>query len=294
MQPDYQKRIKALLKFQTPSFNKGDYNSAYSQWLSPDGRVFRPSRTGSAILPAGYYELDDNHLGPCFERISLKTLTLMEPQDIVSQQILHEIFTFWNAKEDYMRHGVPHKRGFLVHGVPGTGKSTLAGLVVRDVLDRRGVAVKFDYPSDFEACFKAFRSVQPGTPIAVIMEDLDTILYQHDESSVINVLDGLMAVDHVLFFATTNYLENISDRVTKRPGRFDRVREIKLPTEDERSNIVEELLQTHGSSPVPVEKLVTDTAGMSIAHVRELYIRALLLGVPYDAALEEIQVEHHS
>ncbi|NJL94176.1 MAG: AAA family ATPase [Anaerolineae bacterium] len=65
-----------------------------------------------------------------------------------------------------------------------------------------------------------------GYPVLLIVEEIDVYLRKEDKARILNVLDGLESPNNpkgALLLATTNYPEVIDERISKRPGRLDRI-----------------------------------------------------------------------
>lgn len=88
---------------------------------------------------------------------------------------------------------------FFVHH--NSGKSCITQFIMADVVRRGGIVVKFDEPYIFIDGMRTLRSIQPETPVVVIMEDIDSIIEAYHESEVLNILDGVNEVDKVVFLA---------------------------------------------------------------------------------------------
>ena len=159
------------------------------------------------------------------------------------------------------------------------------------LLNARGIVVKFDHPGLFSSGMRILREIQPDVPIVAVMEDIDSILEDYDESEILNILDGVHAVDKVVFLATTNYPSTLGERIINRPSRFDKRFYIGHPPEKIRKIYFENLIgeEKIKKLKIDLDKWVKDTDQMSIAHLRELFVAVVVLGDDYDEAIDTLR-----
>ena len=186
-----------------------------------------------------------------------------------SEEIIEEITQFWNLKDDFKKHGFLHKRGILVHGPQGTGKTTAVNLTIKEIIKLGGIAVFYSDPSTLTEGLNIIREVEPDRPIVVIIEDIDKSM-RYGEEEVLAILDGESQIENVVYVATTNYIEKLPPRIINRPSRFDCVIEIGLPDENIRASYLNNKIKT--TIGPDGENLVELTEGFSISHIKELII----------------------
>ena len=160
---------------------------------------------------------------------------------------------------------------------------------MEDVVKRGGIVINFRHPGLFLAGIRALRQIQPDIPIVAIMEDIDSILNNCNESSVLNVLDGVNDIDKVVFLATTNYPDRLGDRIINRPSRFDKRFSIGFPNKASRKVYFEHLIGGRDIPDIDLKKWVKDTDEMTIAHLKELFVAVVILGDTYEEAIETLQ-----
>lgn len=148
----------------------------------------------------------------------------------------------------YAQRGIPYRRGYLLHGSPGSGKSSfitaLAGQLDLSIcllnLSERGLT---DDKLNFLLSNAPQRSI-------LLLEDVDAAFlgrqgapeadgYQSSVtfSGLLNALDGVASGESRIIFMTTNHVERL-DPALIRPGRVDMIEELG----DAESDQVEELL----------------------------------------------------
>lgn len=262
----------------------------YTQWFKTGEFEFTPARFTVPVLEAGIYSVDRD---PRSDQITFKK-ELDISEDIINfpgsqgETIFNDIKTFWGLKTKYDKIGQPFKRGFLLHGVPGGGKTSLIKLIIADTVKSGGIALKFKNPYDFEEAMKLLRQVEENRAVLVLMEDIDSIIDQHSESEVLNCLDGILSHGSTVFIATTNYPEKLLGRLTNRPSRFDRVFAFSPPDKKMRKMYIEKLFKSSNKDikESVINKWIEDTDTLTIAHIKELFLSTELFNANYDTTLE--------
>lgn len=265
---------------------------SYVQWMTSDGRVFIPASKTVPALARAVYEIHPSPTGGLlFERIPVRTEGLVNFPETNSDCVIKEIQTFWEREKIFASYNLTYKRGILLYGPPGSGKSCTIQLIIEDVIKRGGVVIRFTDPGLFIAGMRAFRQIEPDTPAVILMEDIDAILQRYCESEVLNILDGVNEVHKTVFLATTNYPDKLGPRITCRPSRFDKRFRIGFPSDVSRTIFFNHLIQQNGSDAkrVDVKQWVSDTDGMSIAHLKELFVAVIILGDDYDETIKTLQ-----
>jgi len=270
-------------------------SKGYCQWSTSDNRIFKPTtKTCDKLIP-GVYEIDmAPNVGLFLEKIPVRTEGLIRFPDSNSNSVIDEITTFWEKEETFKRHNLIYKRGILLWGPPGSGKSCIVQLIMEDVVKREGIVIRFDDPDLFLDGMRAIRKIQAETPVVVIMEDIDSIIEEHSESEVLNILDGVNEVHKVVFLATTNYPDRLGKRIVNRPSRFDKRFKIGMPNKAARTLYFEHLFR-HLSAEEKNElgcdaaKWAEDMKDLSIAHMKELFVAVCILGDDYKQAVKTLQ-----
>lgn len=141
-------------------------------------------------------------------------------------EIKNLVENFLNSKDFYMNNKMPWKRGILLYGVPGNGKSSL----IRTIISMYNFKPVTIIPgADDGAIREAFYYAEEQSPSLLFFEDLDSLLEKNDISSFLNLMDGIAAKNGLLVIATANEIKKLKPSITDRPSRFDRKFEIPLP-----------------------------------------------------------------
>lgn len=210
--------------------------------------------------------------------------------------ILADARLFFDSKAWYESVGLPWRRGYLLYGPPGNGKSTLVTALASE-LDRPIYIMNVsDLKSDL-AAMDAFNSVPEGS--IILLEEIDTAFDTDRKrsggapsdfsfSGLLNSLDGVAGQVGSIIIMTTNHVDKL-DKALIRPGRSDK----KILF----SNCSKEQLKImiHKFIPDIEDAILADVLdkykpeSLSVAQVQE----ALLSGDPYKV-LEEPRVESTS
>lgn len=258
-----------------------------SMW-TVEGDVIRPSTNISIhkkLIP-GMYTVDfTRDQGMFCKKLNYLSDELFTFSDSITSKLLEQIDDFWNKKDVYKQHRLIHKRGILLEGYPGTGKSSIVSLLSEQIIDRGGVVFKVSGIRNLSLYVDflqlAFRKIEPDTNIVTILEDLDE--YAEDESTMVEFLDGKFNIEHHLVIATTNNSKEIPDSFL-RPSRIDLKFEIPFPSEKHKR----EYFKFKDISDSDIEELILASENFSMADLKELYICKYILGYSIEDACEKI------
>lgn len=266
----------------------------YSRWAVLPNHTYAPSYPVIQALPAGLYEISWNNsmASHVMTRKSISTDELLFLPGEEMTQILDDITKFWERRQTYLEYKFSHKRGILLYGQPGCGKSGIIQLCINHLITtQNGIVINVTDSNSLEFYIdfvENIRQIEPDRPIIVLLEDLDALAGEshHNTSMLLNVLDGIKQIDNVVYIATTNYPEKLEERITNRPSRFDVRFEIPLPDESIRKCFIEAKVK---EKDIDVDLWVKSTEGLSLAHVKELIISIMVLGNTFEDSISRIK-----
>ncbi len=278
---------------ETPTIK--DKVGGYSQWAKHSGGKFSPTMPTAEKLDPGFYELGHSHeIGAYFEK---KKMTLDElyylPSDEL-QDMIDDIEKFWKRKHKYEEYNFVHKRGILLYGEPGNGKSGIIQLCTKYLIEEmQGIVINIstgDHLEIYQKIIGPFREIEPETPLIVILEDIDGIAGEGTwtTSMLLNLLDGIKQIDNVVYLATTNYPEKLEERITNRPSRFDRRYEVTMPSEEVREVYIKNKLSEEELKEIDLRSWVRQTEGMSLSHLRELVVSVCAMGNTFEETIARL------
>lgn len=189
---------------------------------------------------------------------------------------------FLAARERYESLGVAWRRGALLIGPPGNGKTHCVRALVNELnipsLYVQSLASRH-YTSE-EMLRTVFERARQLRPCMLIFEDLDALVNEENRSFFLNQLDGFEKNVGMVVVATTNHPERIDPAILDRPSRFDRKYHFGLPGDAERRSYLElwhaKLVTETGWESDTIPSLVSATDGFSFAYLKELVVSGLL------------------
>jgi hypothetical protein len=187
--------------------------------------------------------------------------------------------SFWNREQWFRERNLPFRRGFLLHGDPGNGKST----AIRAMMTSRSLSafsIRLFQPNttdeDLEALFEEALSQRPAM---IVLEDIDRAFPRSGEKhcqvslqALLNSLDGISTGEGLVLAATANEPAALDPAILRRPGRFDRVIHFGNPTRKLREQYL--IKMRLNLDPAALSQAVTNSRGFSFAQLREAVILA--------------------
>lgn len=255
--------------------------AAASCWAQSGSSYFPVSNVVDQI-PAGAYRCMMTNTGPYLEKMKIQIDHLLALPDSATEILLTEFSQFWNLKPSFDKRGFTFKRGMLMWGPPGSGKtSAVWQMTERLVKDHNGVVVFVENPQVAIWCLTVLRRIEPNRPMITVMEDIDAIIEHQGEHGLLALLDGEFQISNVVHVATTNYPHRLDKRFIDRPSRFDTIMKVGMPSADAR------FMYFRSKEPdLPLETVnrwVDRTADYSVAHLREVCIATQCFNQPEEA-----------
>ena len=197
--------------------------------------------------------------------------------------------------EIFEKLGVEAPKGILLYGPPGTGKTLLAKAVATEssahFISISGPEIMSKFYGESEARLREiFKEAKEKSPTIIFIDEIDSIAPKREEvtgeverrvvSQLLSLMDGLEGRGKVIVIAATNR-PNAIDPALRRPGRFDREIEIKVPDKIGRS----EILQIH-SRGMPLDEDVDISKLSAVTHG---FVGADLEGLCKEAAMKTLR-----
>lgn len=239
------------------------------------------------------------------DRPSVPPESIVLPDGLLDRLHRHVIGIGERAGE-LTRLGQHLKRGVLLYGAPGTGKT----LTVRHLVGQTDSTVILLTGPALGAVGLATQTARALAPAIVVLEDCDLVAEErsHDGSSpllfeVLDSLDGLEADTDLTFLLTTNRVDVLEPALAQRPGRIDLAVEVPLPDRAARRALLDVYAGHLPLSSAALDQVAREAVGTTASFARELVRRAVLDATQatqavsdehLTAALQEMLSEAHT
>jgi chaperone BCS1 len=235
--------LKEAVKYNEAKKNVGIYvysNDSYGNWSSP--KTIKVKSWDKVILEKNAKDL-----------------------------ITKDLQEFLSSEKWYMEASIAYKRGYGLHGPPGTGKTTLA-LAIACYTNRPVYCMNLNSIENDSRIPYMFSEMRNNS--ILLLEDIDRVFSGRDNvrddskitfSTFLNCLDGAFSKHGVITIITTNHLDKL-DPALLRTGRIDLLQEIPKPTVAE----VAEYLSIFYGKPVTLEGYDND---WTMSDIQEICIK---------------------
>jgi transitional endoplasmic reticulum ATPase len=214
----------------------------------------------------------------------------------VKKELQEIIYYTLKNPEKMEEYGLTPIKGVLLYGPPGTGKTLLAKAVATEAnanfIAINGPEILSKWVGESERAIRELlKKARQNSPTVVFIDEIDSIAPKRSEddptrvgerlvSTLLTELDGIKSNRKILILGATNRLDMI-DPALLRPGRFDRIIEIKPPNKEDRL----EILKIH-TRKMPLEE---DVNLEQIAEITEGFTGAQLSDIVRKAALQALR-----
>jgi len=191
----------------------------------------------------------------------------------------------------YREKGIPWRRGWLLTGKPGTGKSTLVKSLAK-TLDMPLIC--FDLSTFGNSSFvDKWKEASANTPFIALFEDIDAVFNKRENLNktinggltfdcFLNAIAGADTTDGIFTVITTNDIMKIDPALavfdehggTSRPGRIDRILDLKTLSSASRVKIAKRILKEH--TQLEISGLVDSSKDFTAAQFTEACVRKAL------------------
>lgn len=216
--------------------------------------------------------------------------------DGVLQRIERQIFGV-ERHSARLRDAKQHvKRGLLLHGPPGNGKTLLVRYIATTARRHTVVILTGAGLSMIEAASSLARMLQPAV---VVLDDVDLIAEMREHYAggnpflfqVLNEMDGVLEDADVVFLLTTNRADLLEPALAARPGRVDLAVAIDPPGPEQRRRLIDVYAGGASLRLRDRDRIVVRTEGVAAAFIKELMRKSALFAAIRDESGERIEID---
>ncbi|KAJ7180277.1 P-loop containing nucleoside triphosphate hydrolase protein [Mycena crocata] len=207
-------------------------------------------------------------------------------KEAFKKELQKDVYGFFKSEAIYRELAIPWKRGLILHGPPGNGK-TISIKVIMKTCDALGFAPLYvksfqSWKGEEGAMLDVFEKARQLSPCVIVLEDLDALITDRNRSFFLNQLDGLQGNDGLLVIGTTNHFDRLDPGLSTRPSRFDRKYLFDDPDREERALYAkywQRKLKSNDKIEYPdslVDEVADQTEQFSFAYLKEAFVSCLV------------------
>jgi ATPase family associated with various cellular activities (AAA) len=274
-------RAEIVVQVASPRPETAEAALASIRELALAGSVFRGQvlSFGPELLGPGWGSAPLNFL----ERRAVDRSEVILPPGLLAE-IERQVLGIRRHSGRLLASGQHLRRGVLLHGAPGTGKTHTVSYLLRQLPDVTAVVISGRAMGAIVQACSLARSLQPAV---VVVEDVDLIAEERASRpgqqpllfQLMNEMEGLNSAEDITFLLTTNRADLLEPALAARPGRVDLAAELPLPDADARRALIR-LYQGNlvlDATAAGLDDVIARTEGVTAPFLKELLRRAALL-----------------
>ncbi|MFC1994288.1 AAA family ATPase [Chloroflexota bacterium] len=203
--------------------------------------------------------------------------------EVTKEEIKSNTIGFLSRKEIWVEYNIPLRRGVLLAGEPGTGKTIICKALMSEAQGITCITTSAYTLDADEYLAELYELAEDLSPCLIFIEDIDLIGQNREEFgyqrgsallSLLSILDGVEEKKEIVTVATTNCLETLDKALSRRPSRFDRVIKLSLPSLEERKELIGLLCQK-----IPVDKMTQDYIAQKAEHCTPAQLQEIVFSL---------------
>jgi cell division protease FtsH len=190
---------------------------------------------------------------------------------------------FLKQSRRWAGYNIPLKRGVLLTGEPGTGKTIICRALMSEAAGITCITTNAYYLHCDEYICYLYELAEDLSPCIVFIEDIDLIGqnrmefgYQNGASllSLLSAMDGIEEKKNIVTVATTNCLEILDRALSRRPSRFDLVINVAPPSLEQRRELIRLICRQ-----IPLEEQLQNYIALRTGNFTPAQIQEIIFGL---------------
>jgi hypothetical protein len=201
----------------------------------------------------------------------------------ITRKIVKHVRAFLDNEKVYRDIGIQYRRGILLYGPAGEGKTTNIREIIKEEIPKDAITI---FLHTLPSMFLVKKLKTERRLKVIVFEELVALVKQYSNQieRILDFLDGETSLDNALIFATTNYPEQLPGNIVDRPSRFDKI--IKVGNPD--AETCRQLLKLYlGRDAADAEAKAVH--GLSVAAIKEAAIISRIHNTSVEKAVESIK-----
>lgn len=214
--------------------------------------------------------------------------------EAVKKMVTTSLFTPIEHTAACREYKIPLKRGILLEGPFGTGKTLTAYVAAKKCVEQNWTFIYLSKVEDLNTAIHFAKSYQP---CVIFAEDIDRVMVEgerHENAAVNNILNTIDGVDtkgmELIVCLTTNHVEHIEPAMM-RPGRLDAVISVRAPDDKASLDLVRLYARGRLDNSQDFTLVGTKLSGQIPAVIREVVERSKLAAVSRLAPGEKLLLQ---
>lgn len=230
---------------------------------------------------------DDFNIHDCPSFLDVDTVNeneLVFNNDLM-QLVEANLFTPIEMTDEVRKRNIPLKRGVLLEGSHGTGKTLTAYIAAKKCVRNNWTFIYLEHTRDLASAIEFAKSYQPAM---IFAEDIDSIMQNVDNTRdsrdeavnhILNTIDGVSTKNtEIVVVLTTNYIDEVSQALL-RPGRLDAVLSIEPPDPIAVDKLIRQYAGELLLDNMPLPRVSKRLQGQIPASIREVVERSKLIAI---------------
>lgn len=206
--------------------------------------------------------------------------------DDIREQVETNLFTPIVHTDACRKHRIPLKRGILLEGRYGTGKTLTAYVTAKRCRENGWTFIYLDRVAGLKTCIDFARIYGPAV---IFAEDIDRVVTGErsvEIDDVLNIIDGVESKGmELITILTTNYVENI-EKAMLRPGRLDAIISVLPPDKKAAEKLMRIYARDLLASSEDITEAAEELSGQIPAVIREVVERSKLYAISHNTGTE--------